>query len=192
MYFPASWASFLTYCGAPEWNRTRKNTRFEPILDKFMISSEVPQNGARHNVAVIGASSLKGKEVKELLEDHHFPSERVILLDAEEVGGQLTEFGDEPAIILPISKESFEDASIAIFASSPAFTKAHWQFAVENGCEIVDMSYYLESQAGVQISAPVLESGNPAPGAPPGIGILVPAHPVAIGVAGILRALSCK
>jgi hypothetical protein len=37
-----------------------------------------------------------------VLGERHFPVRRLTLLDAKEVGGQLTEFEDEPAVIEPI------------------------------------------------------------------------------------------
>jgi aspartate-semialdehyde dehydrogenase len=148
-----------------------------------------------YNVALVGASSLKGKEIKEILQERHFPVSRLALLDAEEVGGLLTEFDEEPAIIYPVSGESFEDISIVLFASSPAFTQKHWQMAEGKGCEIIDLSYYLEANPQARLRAPALErlreEGNLSPARRlPETRISVVAHPVAIAIAGILVQLS--
>src|SRR5882762_4800112 len=85
--------------------------------------------GSSYDVALVGASTLKGKEVKDILQERHFPVGRLALLDAEEAGGLLTEFDSEPAVIHPITSDSFQDISIAIFACSSAFTEKHWQMA---------------------------------------------------------------
>ena len=40
-----------------------------------------PGLGKLHRVAIVGASSLLAKELKQALEDRHFPASDVILLD---------------------------------------------------------------------------------------------------------------
>src|ERR1035437_1744454 len=107
--------------------------------------SEIVQSP--YNVALIGASSLKGKEIKALLGERHIRPHRLSLLDASEVQGHLTEFDDEPTIIQPVDKESFEGMTLAIFASSPEFTRVHWHLAESAGCDIIDLSYHLETNS---------------------------------------------
>ena len=147
------------------------------------------------NVALVGASSLQGKEIKEILQERHFPLSRLALLDAEEVGGQLTEFGEEPAVIYPVTDESFEDIALALFASSPAFTQQHWQMAEGQGCEIIDLSNYLETNPQARLRAPSIErlredSVHSPGGRPAGGRISISAHPAAMAIAGILVQLS--
>ena len=83
-----------------------------------MTDPDTPQ----FNLALVGASTLKGKEVKTLLQERGFPVGRLSLLDVEEAHGQLTEFDEEPVIILPVTRDSFRDMTFAVFASSPSFT----------------------------------------------------------------------
>ncbi len=147
------------------------------------------------NVALVGASSLKGKEIKAVFGERHSPLRRLVLLDAQEVGGQLTAFEDEPAIIETINKESFEDVAIAIFASSAKFTQEHWQMAESSGCDIVDPSYFLETHPAARLRAPAIESlWDDASETPPeqrsGSRIQVPAHPVSIAIAAVLGHIS--
>lgn len=54
----------------------------------------MPDSGAA-SVALVGAASLLGGEIKQQLSASGFPSEAVALLDAEELAGMLTEYGDE-------------------------------------------------------------------------------------------------
>jgi len=148
-----------------------------------------------YNMALLGASSLKGKEVKRILRERHFPLRRLALLDTEEAGGQLTEFDDEPAIIHPIARESFENVAMAIFASSPTFTKSYWQMAEGSGCEIIDLTYFLEDYPQAKLRAPGVEGlcGEEAYAQPeqaPGPRISVPAHPVSVAIAAILGCAS--
>ena len=51
-------------------------------------------------VAIAGAASLRGKELKQCLEESNFPAAEIRLLDEEVVAGTLTETGGEPAIIV--------------------------------------------------------------------------------------------
>jgi aspartate-semialdehyde dehydrogenase len=155
--------------------------------------SEIVQSP--YNVALIGASSLKGKEIKALLGERHIRPHRLSLLDASELQGHLTEFDDEPTIIQPVDKESFEGMTLAIFASSPEFTRDHWQLAESAGCDIIDLSYHLENNSRAMIVAPqigaLLQNENqPGIGQAGEPGIFIPAHPVSIAIAAILRSLT--
>jgi len=47
-----------------------------------------------YRVAVVGAASLRGKEVAEVLNDRNFPAVDVKLLDDDEALGQLETMGD--------------------------------------------------------------------------------------------------
>lgn len=150
-------------------------------------------NPTELRVALVGASSLKGKEIKEVLGERHLPLRRLMLLDAQEEGVKLTEFEDEPAIIEPITKESFEDVALAIFASSQAFTREHWEMAASSGCDIIDASYFLDSHASARLLAPSLETLLETETQPASAGaprICVPAHPVAVAIAAVLGSIS--
>ena len=148
-----------------------------------------------YNLALVGASTLQGKEVKALLDQRGFPVGRLVLLDVEEARGQLTEFDDEPAIIQTVGRGSFEKMAFAVFASSPSFTEEHWQMAAECGCQIIDLSYFLETHPRARLRAPLIESLLDDPGNPPaGQGgerrLAVSAHPAAMAIAGVLGCLS--
>ncbi len=73
-----------------------------------------------HRVAIVGASSLRGKELKQVLEDRHFPASDVVLLDESVVAGTLTEAAGEPTFIRALDEESFEGARFVFFAGTRA------------------------------------------------------------------------
>ena len=156
-----------------------------------MTDPDTPQ----FNLALVGASTLKGKEIKTLLQERGFPVARLSLLDTEETHGQLTEFDEEPAIIQPVGRDSFRDMTFAVFASSPSFTEAHWQMAEAAGCEIIDLSLSLDSHPGALLRAPLVESlchgyGGRREGRNQDGLLAVSAHPVAMALAGMLGCLS--
>lgn len=108
-------------------------------------------------VAVIGAASLKGKEIKDVLADRSFPTGDVKLLDDEESLGQMDSVGDEPTFIQQLTPEQLEDVDFTFYASDQDYTARTWQLAREAGSEIIDLSYALEDEQGAVLRAPLVE-----------------------------------
>lgn len=93
-----------------------------------------------YRVAVVGASSLLGKEVKQVLDDRHFPAVDTVLLDASVMAGTLTEVAGEPTFIRSIEEDSFEGVRIAFFAGSAADTEQNWRTAQRAGATVIDLT----------------------------------------------------
>ncbi len=91
-------------------------------------------------VAIVGASSLRGKELKRVLGERSFPAKDVRLLDEDLAVGTMTEAAGEPAIIAAISPESFEGVRFAFFAGAPGNTGRHWRQACQAGATVIDLS----------------------------------------------------
>jgi len=143
-----------------------------------------PQRGNLYRVAIIGASSLKGKEVAEVLNDRNFPALDVKLLDDDEALGQLETMGDEVTFIQSVRSEQFDHLDFAFFASDAACTRKNWKTAARGGSAIVDLSYALEEEAGAQVRAPWIEKQlgqTPAFELQPGPCVV--AHPAAVVLA---------
>ena len=121
-----------------------------------------PKNGdaawsGLFRVAIVGAGTLKGKEIKDVLTDRNFPSTDVRLLDDEESLGTLENIGDEPAFIQSVLPEHLERVDFTFFASEESFTASSWKLAQSAGSEIIDLSYALEDEPGVRLRAPWIE-----------------------------------
>jgi aspartate-semialdehyde dehydrogenase len=108
-------------------------------------------------VAVVGAGTLKGREVKEVLTERNFPAQDVRLLDDEESLGQIEQVGDEATFIQSLLPEHLTNMDFAFFASDAEFTLKTWKQARDGGSEIIDLSYALETEKDVQLRAPWLE-----------------------------------
>ncbi len=108
-------------------------------------------------VAVVGAGSLKGREVKEVLTERNFPAQDIRLLDDEESLGQIEQVGDEATFIQSLLPEHLSNIDFAFFASDPEFTLKTWKQSRDAGSEIIDISYALENEKDVQLRAPWLE-----------------------------------
>ncbi len=113
--------------------------------------------GMLFRVAVVGAGTLKGREVKEVLTERNFPAQDVRLLDDEESLGQIEQVGDEATFIQSLLPEHLTNIDFAFFASDPEFTQKTWKQARDAGSEIIDLSYALENEKDVQLRAPWVE-----------------------------------
>jgi aspartate-semialdehyde dehydrogenase len=133
-----------------------------------------------YRVAIVGAATLKGKEIAEILRERNFPAVDVRLLDDDESLGRLEAVGDEMNFIRSIRSEQFERVDFAFFASDPGSTRNHWKTARDQGDTILDLSYALEEEPGASVRSPWIErqTGKPiAPELQPGP--VVVAHPAA-------------
>lgn len=91
-------------------------------------------------VAIAGASSLRGKDLTELIAERSFPASDLRLIGDDVASGTLTEAGGEPAFIQAMAEDSFEGVECAFFAGQPEFTIRHWEQAARAGATVVDLS----------------------------------------------------
>ena len=139
-----------------------------------------------YRVAIVGAASLKGKEVAEVLDQRNFPSLDVKLLDDDESLGQLEAVKDEITFIQSVRSSQFEHIDFTFFASDGDSTRKNWQDVLKAGSAIVDLSYALEDESGAAVRAPWVErqlAQAYTPELQPGPAVV--AHPVAV-VLGLL------
>lgn len=101
----------------------------------------MPATPARaYRIAIAGASSLRGKDLAELIQERSFPSSDVRLMDDDVAAGTLTEAGGEPAFIQALAEDSFERVEFAFFAGRAESTIRHWEQAARAGATVVDLS----------------------------------------------------
>src|SRR5260370_8568383 len=105
-------------------------------------------------VAIVGGATLKGKELKEVLEERNFPAVDIRLLDDNESLGQLEQVQDEISFVKPVTPDQLENVDFTFFASEPEFTRANWKLAKKAGSAIVDLSYALASEPAAPLPAP--------------------------------------
>jgi aspartate-semialdehyde dehydrogenase len=120
-------------------------------------TSDAGARAGAFRVAIIGAATLKGRELKEALSETNFPSYDVRLLDDEESLGQVDSVGDEPTFIQTVLPEHLENVDFTFFTSDDAYTRNAWEMARHTGSDIIDLSYALEGQEGVSLRAPWIE-----------------------------------
>ncbi len=108
-------------------------------------------------IAVAGASSLVGSELKQLLEEGRFADSDLRLLDEEILAGTLTEARGEPTVVQAVEEDSFRNADIVFFASSPGFAQKHYGAAKQAGARVVDLSGGLSDLPGAVSRIPSLD-----------------------------------
>ncbi len=95
-------------------------------------------------IAIVGASSLRGKELKQLIEDENFPAADIALMDTSLPAGTLAEAGGEPTFLKPMDPESFEGVRLVFFCGSADEARSNWKLAAEAKATIIDLTGGLE------------------------------------------------
>lgn len=146
--------------------------------------------GKLYRAAIVGAGSLKGKEIAEMLNERNFPAADIRLLDDDEALGQLEAMGDEITFIQRVRAEQFEHVDFTFFASDQDSTRKSWKDARDAGSAIIDLSAVLEDEPGATVRSLWIERER-GQIAPPELqpGPCVTAHPVAVALALLLLRL---
>jgi aspartate-semialdehyde dehydrogenase len=148
------------------------------------LHAEGVRTSGLYRVAIVGASSLKGKEVAEVLDDRNFPSVDIKLLDDDETIGQLESVRDEINFIQSVRTEQFDNVNFTFFASDPECTERNWKTARKGGSAIVDLSYALEDEPDAVVRSPWIDRQlNRVPALELQPGPSVVAHPAAVVLA---------
>jgi aspartate-semialdehyde dehydrogenase len=151
------------------------------------VSHPLAARGNLYRAAIVGAGSLKGKEVAEMLNDRNFPAADIRLLDDDESMGQLEAMGDEISFIQRVQADQFEHVDFTFFASDQDSTRKNWKDARDSGSAIIDLSGALENEIGASVRSSWVERERgqiPPPELQPGP--CVTAHPVAVTLALLL------
>lgn len=141
-----------------------------------------------YKVALVGASSLVGKELKECLTESPLASARFVLLDEAESQGQLEQIGDEVTLVQAVADDSFDEIDFTFFAGSEALTARYWKRALAAGSTVIDLTGALDGEAGVLIEAPWLGDGIKSPDLL--TKAVVPANTAALTLALLVERLS--
>jgi aspartate-semialdehyde dehydrogenase len=154
---------------------------------KQFAPASAAARGRLYRAAIVGAASLKGKEVAEMLNECNFPAADIRLLDDDESLGQLEAMGDEINFIQQVRSEQFEHMDFTFFACDPESTRRSWKDARDAGSAIIDLSGLLEEEPASTVRSPWVEREREklvVPELQPGP--CVTAHPAAVMLALLL------
>jgi aspartate-semialdehyde dehydrogenase len=141
-----------------------------------------------YKIAIAGASSLMGRELKEFLAESPLAAANFVLLDEEDVQGQVEEVGDEATFIQALTEDAFDHVDFSFFCGSEDLTRRHWRHALRAGSTIFDLSGALDQEAGVLVRAPWL--GGKEAAVDLFTPAIVPAHPAVLALALLLERLN--
>jgi aspartate-semialdehyde dehydrogenase len=140
-----------------------------------------------YKIAIGGASTLVGRELKEVLSESPLDTATFALLDEGGAQGQLDQVGDEATFIQAVSAAAFDKVDFTFFCGGESLTRRHWQHALRAGSTVLDLSAALDREPGVVIRAPWL--GSDAASIDLFTPAVVPAHPAVIAIALLLQRL---
>jgi len=139
-----------------------------------------------YKIAIAGASTLLGQEVKDALTESPLATASVILLDEADARGQLEQVGDEIAVLQPIDDDSFEHVDFTFFCGPEAMTRKYWKQALRSGSSVLDLSGALDQETGVLVRSPWIGVELAADLFTPAV---VPAHSAALTLSILLERL---
>lgn len=140
-----------------------------------------------YKIAIVGASSLLGKELKDVLSESTLAAATFTLLDEEQAQGQLDQVGDEVTFVQAIEPDAFDRVDFTFFCGSEDLTRKYWKNALQAGSTVLDLSGALDQEPGVLVRAPWLtgDAGTADLFTP----AIVPAHPAALALALLMERL---
>jgi aspartate-semialdehyde dehydrogenase len=131
-----------------------------------------------YKIAIAGASTLLGRELKDVISESPLAASTFALLDEEDAKGQLDQVGDEVTFIQTIGPDAFERVDFTFLCGTETLTRKHWRQALRSGSTVLDLSGALDQEAGVLVRAPWL--GSEAATVDLFTPAVVPAHPAAV------------
>jgi len=126
-----------------------------------------------YRIAIVGAASLRGKEVADAVSESVFAGSEIALLDDDAALGQLEAVGDEVSFIRALTLESFDRQDFVFFAGSREQAEKFWKAAQLASATVVDLSQALqpdeaitmfpwqESPVQARLDTPAVEVAHP-------------------------------
>ena len=151
-----------------------------------------------YRIAIVGASSLAGKELSDALSESSFAASSFTLLDEDRLNGQIAAAGDEISFIQRIDASSFDGMDLVFFADDADVAKRFWPSARKAGAAIIDLTSGLEREEGVLIRSPWVAGVMPkaAGGSVSGLNletsVVVSAHPASVMLGLVAAKLTAK
>lgn len=104
----------------------------------------MPHELSNRRIAIVGASSLRGKELKQFIDEEKTLFGDILLIDTSLPAGTLAEAAGEPTFLRPMDRESFEGVRFVFFCGSALEAKNNWKLATDAGATIIDLTSALE------------------------------------------------
>jgi len=108
----------------------------------------------KYNVAVVGATGAVGEQMREVLEERHFPVGKLSLLASERSAGQFLEFAGEQHRVEILKEDSFDGIDIGLFSAGGSVSAKFAPIAAAAGAVVVDNTAYFRMEPDVPLVVP--------------------------------------
>ncbi|MDD5392153.1 MAG: aspartate-semialdehyde dehydrogenase [Thiothrix sp.] len=144
-----------------------------------------------YNIAVVGATSLVGEAILDVLAKRKFPFGKVYALEYQTDGEQDVDFGNKSLDVEELAGFDFSSVQIALFAASEEIAAEYVPLAVAAGCVVIDDSTCFRYDDDVPLVVPEVNPqaiaqytqrgiiANPGSGVTQMLIVLKPLHDVA-------------
>lgn len=108
------------------------------------------------NVAVVGASGLVGRKIREILEERNFPVEKLFAFASKKSAGTKIVYAGKEVIIEELKEDSFDGRGIdiALFAAGGSVSEKYIPLAIKNNIKVVDNSSFFRMDKNVPLVIP--------------------------------------
>ena len=111
-------------------------------------------NMTNPRVAIVGATGAVGVEILSCLESRQFPLASLKLLASHRSAGKQVAFRGQMLTVEELTKDSFHDVDIALFAAGGDISREYAPVAGECGCVVVDNSSAFRQDPQVPLVVP--------------------------------------
>ncbi|MFQ6109466.1 MAG: Asd/ArgC dimerization domain-containing protein, partial [Candidatus Aminicenantales bacterium] len=104
-------------------------------------------------LALVGTDSLRGKELKEVLNYRNFPFDMIEFFDpdVEEEYSKLTQFRGEPRVIHHLEEESLTDSDLVFLAADKKINRRYGNLARKQKFQAIDLSETFNSESDIPL-----------------------------------------
>ncbi len=106
------------------------------------------------NVAVVGATGAVGECMMSILEQRHFPVDRLYPLASGRSAGKQVEFKGQSLVIEDLEQFDFSKVQIGLFSPGASVSKIHAPRAGEAGCIVIDNTSQFRYEADIPLVVP--------------------------------------
>lgn len=137
------------------------------------------------HVALIGATSIVGQEVMQLMEEREFPLRELTALGTIETEGTRVECCGHSAVVRAVPKDAFAGVDLAIFMADASQSRDYAHHAVEAGAMVIDCSGAFQQDPHVPLCVPEVNAAVLAQHQ----GLVAVPHSVSVQIALVLAPL---
>lgn len=111
------------------------------------------------NIAVVGATTLTGESLLEILEERSFPLARVTLLDTGDAVGETRTLAGKAYAVTEAEGFDFHGTTLAFFCGGAELSRAHGARAAASGAIVIDASEAFRRTPEVPLVVPEVNGG---------------------------------